>query len=208
MQGAIQLISVWGIVVPLGIGLLYYKNAEFNLRLFIGFLVVGFITDVSMSIIYYSEYRHYITHVITLYSLIEACIFFWFISKSARHKLAVRLSTILFWITPLLWTTLMVVRFLILKASPGQIFDPFYTISVSFLAGFTVLEIIEREDPVSRAIFWILLGMFFYCFCTFFIMGLLNTLLSERIWVLNNIFNIITYGFYSVGLWQLHTCKV
>ncbi|MBX2914403.1 MAG: hypothetical protein KF856_03915 [Cyclobacteriaceae bacterium] len=203
----VQQFSVWGIVVPLGIGLLHYKTADFNLRLFIGFLVVGFITDVSMFVIHRTAYSNHLTTIITIYSLVEAGMFFWLIWKNAKHKILVRLSAVLFWITPVLWLTLLIVRFGFLKESPGQLFDPFYSISVSFLAGFTILEIVEREEPVSHAIFWILLGMFFYCFCTFFIMGLLNTLLSQRIWVLNNVFNIITYCFYSMGLWQLRIRK-
>lgn len=130
------------------------------------------------------------------------------IYKNATHKLLVKMATVLFWVTPLLWLTLIIVRLVFLKESPGQVFDPFYTISVSFLAGLAVLEMVERQDSSNSPIFWILLGMFFYCFCTFFIMGLLNTLISQRIWVLNNIFNIITYGFYSIGLWQLRKVSI
>ncbi|MCH6235121.1 hypothetical protein [Cognataquiflexum rubidum] len=110
-------------------------------------------------------------------------------------------------LTILLWVILTFVRFNFepVNMSVGQLFDPFYEISIAFMAGFVLLQMVEKEDSVSdKPMFWIFLGIFFYCFSTFFIATFLNTDLSEKLWFLHNIFNITTYGFYTVGLWKYY----
>lgn len=95
-----------------------------------------------------------------------------------------------------------------LSISAGPVFDPFYEVSVAFLAGFCLLEMVENQNEIDKEpVFWIFLGMFFYCFSTFFVMGFLNTLLSQKIWFLNNIFNIISYLFYAVGFWKINQAR-
>jgi hypothetical protein len=136
--------------------------------------------------------------------LVEACFFFWLTYNNTSLKLLKRISMSLLIVTPFFWLLLMIIRSGIMNTSPGQVFDPFYEVSVAFLVGFILLQIVEQDTTLSNnPIFWILLGVFFYCFCTFFIMGFLNTLLSQKIWFLNNILNIITYIFYSIGLWKV-----
>lgn len=87
----------------------------------------------------------------------------------------------------------------------STVFDPVYQVIAAFSAGFVLLEIVERNlKPQQMPAFWILLGIFFYCFCTFFVLGLMNTILGQKLWWLHNIFNITAYGLYAVGFWK---CK-
>ncbi len=202
----IQLISIWGITIPLMIGLIHFKAAGFQFRLFVFFLVVGLFTDITMYCLRGTSNSYHLRDILNGYSLVEACFFLWLTYNNTSVKLLKRISKSLLIVTPLFWLLLMIIRSGKMNTSPGQVFDPFYEVSVAFLAGFILLQIVEQDTTLDKnPIFWILLGIFFYCFCTFFIMGFLNTLLSQKIWFLNNIINIITYIFYSVGLWKCHT---
>lgn len=146
----------------------------------------------------------YLRDILNCYSLTEAMVFFWLIYHNATLKLIAKISKGLLIITPIVWILGMIIRAGYMNTSPGRVFDPFYEVSVAFLIGFLLLKMVEEMTLISQLpIFWILLGIFFYCFCTFFMMGFLNTVLSQQIWFLNNIINIITYIFYSVGLMQI-----
>jgi len=202
--GVLQIISIWGVVIPLVIGLLNFRKGEFQFRLFVFFLLAGFCTDITMYFVLVSSYSYYLGDILYCYSLIEACIFFWVCYHNASQKLLKRISLVLLISTPFLWLLLLIARSGLQNITPGQVFDPFYETCVAFLAGLIILQIVEQDYAIGRnPLFWILMGMFFYCFCTFFIMGFLNTLLSLKIWFLNNIINLITFVFYSIGLWKL-----
>ncbi len=200
----IQLISIWGITLPLIIGIVNYKTSGFQYRVFIFFLLVGFCTDITMYMLKGTDRSSYLRDILNCYSLTEAMVFFWLIYHNATLKLIAKISKGLLIITPIVWILGMIIRAGYMNTSPGRVFDPFYEVSVAFLIGFLLLKMVEEMTLISQLpIFWILLGIFFYCFCTFFMMGFLNTVLSQQIWFLNNIINIITYIFYSVGLMQI-----
>lgn len=201
---AIQLVSIWGIMLPLMIGLFRFKAAGFQFRLFIFFLVVGFVTDITMYLLKGTLYKNWLPDIFNGYSLVEATTFLLIISLNATGKWMKRGTLALMVMTVLLWVVLVVIKPAFVQAAPSQVFDPFYEVIVAFLAGFTLLHLVEQQpDVIHHGIFWILLGIFFYCFCTFFLMGFVNTLLSQRIWVVNNIINLCTYLLYSIGLWKL-----
>ncbi|MFM9839497.1 MAG: hypothetical protein ACKVOQ_14605 [Cyclobacteriaceae bacterium] len=186
-----------------------WKAAGIHFRLFLFFLLIGLCTDVSMYYLRETGQSKYLPIVFTIYSLIESIVFYWMILENAKSKPLKLILKSLIFVTILFWILIHVLSFLaLLEQKPGQLFDPFYEVAVAFMAGFTLLQMVESEDAISRMPnFWILLGIFFYCFCTFFIMGFLNTLLSQKIWFLNNIFNIISYLFYAIGFWKLNQPK-
>jgi hypothetical protein len=200
----IQLLSIWGILIPLVIGLIHIKTAGLPFRLFVLFLAIGWCTDVTMYILQQTSYKDSLPTILRIYSLVEAITFFWVIRRFGNVKSIRYSTTILLWITPMVWIVVMILKPVLTNTSVSQVFDPFYEVSAAFLAGFVLLQMAEQENTLtSNPAFWILLAIFFYCFCTFFIMGFLNTLFSQKIWFLNNIINIITYGFYSIGLLKL-----
>jgi hypothetical protein len=154
----------------------------------------------------YSSRQEYLLIAYNAYSFIEAIFFYWFIAIALKSTLFLKISRALIWATSIFWVAFVILfpAFLFKEGTSSQLFDTTYEIIAAFLSGFALLQLIEKEETVlSLPRFWILLGIFFYCFCTFFIMGFLNTLLAQKIWFLNNIINIITYGFYSIGLLKL-----
>jgi hypothetical protein len=201
----LQTVSIVGIILPISIGLFKWKVAGIHFRLFLFFLLIGLCTDLSMYYLRETGQSEYLPMVFTVYSLIESIVFYWMILENAKSKpLKLILKSFLF-VTILFWILIHALSYLaVLAQKPGQLFDPFYEVAVAFTAGFTLLLMVENEKSISAMPdFWILLGIFFYCFCTFFIMGFLNTLLSQKIWFLNNIFNIISYLFYAIGFWKI-----
>jgi hypothetical protein len=154
-----------------------------------------------------NEQRGRINLAYNIYSLVEAVFFIFLIKTFIQNLLFKKVSSILFIITPFLWFALQTIRLMNPTGGflPGKFFDLYYEITFSFLAGFVLLEMVEKEDAVSdKPMFWIFLGIFFYCFSTFFIATFLNSEISNDLWFLHNIFNITTYGFYTVGLWKYY----
>lgn len=205
-QELIQLFSVWATLIPIVVCILIYKKGSLDIRLFFLFLVIGFITDVSMYGLKKAGNNQYQETFSTIYALVEASFFYWMMRRNINLKFKSTLG-ILYLITFLYWIGL---TFVWLNFAPSnftvsQYFVPIYEVPISFISGFILLQMVEKENSVSdKPLFWIILGVFFYCFCTFFIASLLNTQLSLNIWFLHNIFNIITYGFYTVGLWKYY----
>ncbi len=77
----------------------------------------------------------------------------------------------------------------------------------SFATAIVILQIIETHRNVGSSIrFWILLGIFFYCFTTYFVMGLLVTKLA-KVWYLHNIVNITTNLIYGFGFARARNVK-
>lgn len=202
----IQLVSIVSIVIPISIGITILKTAERYIRLFFLFLMIGLITDVAMYSLVQLEKTTHLPLIFNIYSLIEALFFYWFIFRCARSRYIKLICKVFFYITPLFWLAFVLLfpSLFPTKDTSSQIFDTVYEIMVSFFAGFVLLEMVETHDSITVQFdFWILLGLFFYCFCTFFMMGFLNTFFSQKIWFMNNIINIIAYLFYSIGLLKL-----
>jgi hypothetical protein len=201
----VQIASVLAILLPIVIGVINFKKAGSDLRLFVIFLVIGFCTDATMFYLAQLKEPKYLVEIFTSYSLIESIFFFWTIYKNGRSKIMQQVVLALALATPFFWIGLVFAFPLAADtATRGRVFDTFYEIATAFLAGLVLLQMAEKEKSITAVpAFWILAGIFFYCFCTFFMMGFLRTYLSQRIWFLNNIINIFSYLLYSIGFWQL-----
>jgi hypothetical protein len=158
------------------------------------------------SLLQLKNYDHLLT-ILNIYSLTESLCFSWVIlqnTASSVNRMFIKTLMVLMSVWWLVFVMLLPGVYFQLGAT-SRVFSTVYEISSAFFAGFALLRLVEKDDDaLSLPDFWFLLGIFFYCFCTFFIMGFLNTILSQEIWFLNNIFNIITYGFYSIGLWKFN----
>lgn len=198
----IQIISVLGILVPIVIGIVNYKTAELDIQLFLVFLSIGFFVDSSMISLALAGKTAYLQNIFDFYSLVESTFFYWLISRNVKRNFLQVASKILLLVTPVFWNLVIIARTypLFKDALPVKMFDPVYEIAVAFLSGIVLLQMVETGSVFSIPVFWLFQGMFFYCFCTFFIMMFLNTVLSQHIWFMANIINIISYIFYSIGL--------
>jgi hypothetical protein len=206
LPALIQLFSACATLVPIFVCVLIFTKSSRDIRLFFLFLLVGFLTDMTMFVLVKFDKTQYLESISNIYSLVEASFFYWLVGNYVELKLKHKIK-VLYFLTVAYWLVLIVIW---LFFSPGrfsviQLFDPIYEIMISFLSGFILLQMVEKEDSLSdNPMFWIFIGIFFYCFSIFFIATFLNTKLSEDLWFLHNIFNIITLGFYTLGLWKYY----
>jgi hypothetical protein len=198
----IRIVSIFSILVPLSFGWLGWRNLDKGLRYFWIFLLFAFFVDLAIWYCLRTGNNEVASLIYSLYSLTEALVFLAFIRYSSGNLLLKRFVSLMWVLTLLHWLGLTI--FSLVKPESNflisAVFDPVYQVIAAFLAGFLLLEIVEKNaHPLQKSAFWILLGIFFYCFCTFFILRLANTLLGQQMWWLHNIFNITAYGLYAVG---------
>lgn len=193
------------IIVPLIFGAIKYRIANKVSRLFLVFIVIGFLVDAIMWTLTFLERPEHLLLMFNLYSLVESFFFFWFLWITAPSNSLREISKILLYSTLPFWIICIIAVPLITKEiSGGGAFATTYYVIVSFLAGFAMLQLVEKEKSVfSDSLFWFTLGIFFCSFCTFYIMTFVQTFISHQIWFLNNVFNIIIYLFYTFGFWHV-----
>jgi len=147
----------------------------------------------------------YFDEVRRVYGLTEAIFFLWFVSNTGQRMvwrlgmisivIIVPLWFILEWVIPLNWLK-------IEHTIELAYFQALYRILVSFLAGYTLLQLNEKqEEHFLVSAYWLVGGILLYNFATFFIMILQRVDLAAKVWYLHNVMNIITYIFYSVGFY-------
>jgi hypothetical protein len=199
MHLTLAIISTLFILVPLLTGLGTVKRAGMTFRLFVLFLLAGFVTD---CLSWYKnvapgvtpEQGLFIDGLYQLYSAIEAAFFFWFIYTVASPGWLHRAARYALWLTAPVWL-------LIGVFSPFRgLFDATYQVAVAFLAAGVLLQYIEREShPLRQPYFILLSGIFFYTFSTFVIVLLAKTPVADQLWFLHNAVNILTYIVYTTG---------
>jgi hypothetical protein len=199
----IQTISSFAIFLPLLLSGAKFRTGDLKLRLFFVFLLIGTSVDFLGWMNFNTGIKiGFLIVVVLLYSFIEALFFTWiataFLDKPGKLKAR--------WFLGGLIVLLFIIRlFLIYRDSPNFVLSPivesFYLVTTAFLTGFSLLRIAEKtEDLLKEPWFWILSGIFFYSFGTFFIDTLRGTTVLHFVWPVRNVINIIQYGFFVVGL--------
>ncbi|MCR9015515.1 hypothetical protein [Aquiflexum gelatinilyticum] len=190
----LQLISTFSVLFPLVIGLLYFQEIGSVFRYFIGFLIVGFAVDLAGWMFYIIE-NDCGNHVVRYaYNLFEPLFLIWFLMHlGSNSKLKFLLINAWMIVLPLWLISVFFNDFFSVYKTITQIF-------IAFISCFCILEVIEKDSKIMSSLaFWILFGIFFYNFCTFFFMSFVNTALGLDLWYLHNIVNVTTNLIYFFG---------
>lgn len=193
----IGLIATFTTLIPIFIGIIRYKTAVKPLRLFLFFLIYGFFTDLIVSpLIQLSLSPKYFLFI--LYSLIESAFLFWFIGYSNSYSLVKRISFSLAIAMIPFWFITEIVLSPWLDPSP--IFDTAYQILISILSAYSLLKLAEEKIELQKLpMFWFMLGIFFYCFTTFFISIFIGEEIRNKIWFMRNLINLLLYAIFTIG---------
>lgn len=204
-KSILNIASTLSILLPIWCNVIKVKEAGLLGRLFLLFLGAGLTTDLLMWYLHINPTEGLSRYLFSAYSLAEALFFFWLLRQIGQDTVMFRVAGYCMAVSPFVWfITLIASMSLPNHPARGITFDALYEVTASFLAGFTLLLLVERNVVLTRSWqFWFSLGIFFYCFCTFFVMTLLGTQLSLSLWPLNNVVNILTYLMYATG-WYMY----
>jgi len=189
----LQIASTFSVALPLSIGLWKFNKADKAVKAFIFFLMIGFATDLAGWYFYLSQDETsnlYLRHV---HDFIESVFLFWFLGLVSQNQFIKRFF---------LWSIVVLVpcwaiRFFSLDAM--AIYRSTFQVFVAFGACFSLIQMVETKREVAeQLVFWLLLGVFFYCFGTFFFMGILISKLG-KIWYAHNIINILSNLIFFIG---------
>ena len=189
----IPIASTFSVLVPLFLLLTNFKSHKLEIKALAFFLLIGFLVDIGLWYFYNAKKNSILYSIQHVYSLFEAGFLLWFLGRvspfSRLRFFLLNSWTILIplgsmWFIDTEW-------FYWLKTST-QIF-------IAFISCFFILQLVEKTDDFSRnLIVWVLLGIFFYCFSTYFILGLVS--IFNKAWFSHNLANITTNLIYSIGV--------
>jgi hypothetical protein len=202
----LQTISTIAIWVPLLMALLKLKTGDTKFRLFFVFLVFGALVDgFGMTIHYFLPREIYYYHGLFqfFYLWFEALFFVWLCFHFLAFDQKDKWRNLLFVGFSVLFSLEFFIRFLI--ADPNIVLSSFiysfFLVVSSFLSAFALLRIAEnRGDLLKYSWFWILSGIFFYSFGSFFVDILSYASFNKSIWPIKIFSNLIQYAFFVVGI--------
>ena len=180
-------------LAPLFLLVRKFKEYDSEIKGLALFFVIGFLIDVTTWYFYSinnNKANFYSHHA---YDLFEAVFLCWFLGKVSPYPLAKYLFTHS-WI---LFVPFWMMRFY----SPEWAgwFKTSTEVLIAFASCFFILRLVEKNEDISHdLVVWILLGIFFYCFSTYFLMGMLRSIL-RNVWYSHNLMNITTNLIYSIG---------
>ncbi len=200
----LKYLSIFSVIVPILFSLLTIKTDGFTFHLFL-FLCIGLSAELIMEFGGMTKEDKFV--VFDIYCLVECTFFFWIISSYVDFLFKSLLRLFFIISLPVWIICLYLIPILFFTEIPGiALFNLAYEVVISFLAVHVLLKFIEGEKQVSAIpAFWFFLGMFFYCFTTFFLMSFIDSSVGKKIWWAHNVFNMITYLFYSISLWKVYT---
>ncbi len=191
----LQVISTLSVVFPLISGVRGWKAREWPLRLFVLFLMIGFFIDLVGWYSYLNKGASLNLKVRYGYILLEAIFLFWYVSrffpaKNLRSSFAhAWLVLVPFWVGSIYFDIGM------------SVFETTSEVLIAFASSFCMLSMIEKQEHVEHSTeFILLLGVFFFCFCTFFFTSLLASQLGLKVWYVHNIINVMTNLIYGWAL--------
>jgi len=190
----ISIASTFSVLAPLFLLLTNFKSYHLEIKALALFFTIGFLVDISTWYFYQVTdigAYHAVHHG---YELFETTFLFWFLGKvSPQPRFKVFLVNAWFALIPF-WA----MRFY----NPDWVgyFKIVTQLAIAFTSCFFILKMVEKNADVSRnLVVWVLLGMFFYCFCTYFILGTLVLVIANT-WFSHNLVNITTNLIYCIGI--------
>jgi hypothetical protein len=195
IRHTIKIIATLTTLIPISAGILRYKTAGKNFRLFLFYLCYGFLTDVLVWQLVDVSYKASF-YMFIFFPLAEALFLLWFIKATNASPLISKICNILFALMIPFWFC----EHFVFNSGEhlNAVFDTAYEIIISILSAYSLLKIGETQANLSGLpLFWFQLGVFIYSFTTFFLSGFLGTELLQRIWFMNNLINLLVYLLFT-----------
>ncbi len=204
-------IAIW---IPIFLAAIKLKTGDLKFRLFFLFLLFGAGVDGLGWFTFWTSGDSLLHSIFQfLYLLYEALFFVWLCTGFLKWNNALLIRKI--------FNSLVMILFLIRawilffneidpynSAIIISVVDSAFLIIASFLSAFALLHMAEeREDLLSFSWFWILSGIFFYSFGTFFIDIFSYVDFVGEIWRIRNVVNVIQYGFFVVGIVKMNNAQ-
>ncbi len=195
IQHTIRILATFTTLIPIGAGLLRYKTAGKIFRLFLYFLIFGFLTDLLVWQLMEVS-RNASFYLFIFFPLAEALFLLWFIKVTNASPIISKICNILFIFMIPFW---LCDHFVFNTGEElNAVFDTSYEIIISILSAYSLLKLAETETELKKMpIFWFQLGIFIYCFTTFFLSGFLGTSIMQSIWFIHNLINLIVYLLFT-----------
>lgn len=202
------MVSTISALLPIIVGSFAFRKHRFA-GWFLLFLVYGFITDVvnalsdkSTGVIEETTLALFIQNV---YSLVDATFIFWFLGRminsprAARYTNALALSMLPIWFV----CSFILKDTLIRGNSLSALFETGYGIIIVIVSAFVLLKMTEigQRNP-SQSLIWLVIGLFFYNFCHFFLSCFVSSEIADKIWFMSNLINVITMFMYSYAFFK------
>jgi hypothetical protein len=194
------LISTYSALIPILAGFFFHKNQNVISK-FWYFLVYGLLTDLLVG---YFKYTFTGLFIYNLYSLLEIVflfLFFYVIAEAIVIKkvlIGLVVCTVVFWF----------LSYVILHNAFQEVsaLSPYYDrisyMVVAVISAFLLLKMTESGKQSSSAMIWLLIGVFFYHFCSSFIMSLVGNIFTSKVWFMNNLFNVLTMLIYTKAFYN------
>lgn len=192
---AIQIMSTFSAALPIAASVRHWRSHSRPVVLFVCFLVLGFMVDLLGWYTFLTANAPLNENVRYVYNLVEPAFLMWLVGE----LLAAEPMRTLFrrgWMGVIpAWAISLYIS--------GEAFGIFKTtteVLISIGACYALLKITEQRKSLSTTIdFWVLLGVFFYNFSTFFIVNLINSTLGLNLWYIHNLVNVITNVIFFIG---------
>jgi hypothetical protein len=186
--------STFSVLAPLFLLSKNFKNYEIEIKALALYLGIGFLFDLSGWYFYSNRNSGVLNSLHHSYDLFEATFLFWFLGRVSPFP---RIKNLLLksWIFLIpFWA----MRFLY----PDWLgwFKTSTQILIAFVSCFFILRLVEKTEDISRNLtVWLLMGIFFYCFSTYFILGMLASVFAKA-WFSHNLANITTNLIFFIGI--------
>ncbi|MEO5572739.1 MAG: hypothetical protein ABIT08_11435 [Bacteroidia bacterium] len=190
--------------VPVIAGIVFYKKEKTKYRLFMFYLLYGFLTDTVKPFLTSDVMNRIINHI---YSLIETPFLLWFIGQGITNKKIKALVLPAMILSVLLWFYCHFIHETsALKFS--ALYDNVSCLLVAAAAAYSLLIMTHDETNIAALPdFWFLTGIFFYFFIAGFLFNFIESDLLKRVWFIHNIISILsllilTKAFFVIGKQQ------
>lgn len=207
MTEVFKSISAWSIVIPIGVGLYYYRQFDANSRIMFALILLAAIPQLTVAIFDDEKYYDNIRMMYNFYALLDplawAILFFLNIKNKRLQKAVVIISLLQI----ILWLTLLGV-----KDIYKDVFKEMICLTSIVQVLWTAVFFYEQYNSyeVSRIetmpLFWFCLGILLYAPTTYFLFVFYDQLHDESsldtyLWNIHSVINPLMYCIISVGFW-------
>lgn len=195
----LNFISIYSILLPVCIGLLFIKKLS---RDSILIFIIAFIGAIPQLLSPSFHETKFLSIAYNLYVLIEFIIMCFLFKNKFFHK-----KTIKIFLYTIFFYSLLVVILILINGIIFRFLSEWICLNSLIYISWILLLILEQYDDVLlnltpfTSFFWYILGIFLYSSCTMLLFSLWNYMenVSVELKVIHQIFNTILYVMFTIG---------